>query len=132
MITSFSDIYQEIGSAITSDLYPSVTGDLLDIADSTKTKQRILRRLLTNPGDDIWHPNYGAGLQRYIGMPLSEDLLSEISALITSQILLENTVSQNPAPTITLNAYGTFLSCAITYYDAVQQQIQSLSFNLSN
>lgn len=126
------DISQEISSAISSDFIADSTGDLATVSLSTKTNQRILRRLLTNPGEYIWHPNYGAGLPQYIGQPLSQDLFDEIRALITAQILLEESVAKTPIPTIELSAIQNGLFCNITYFTSHDKTIQTLSFNLSN
>ena len=57
-------------------LPPSASGDLLTTDDPTN---RILRRLLTNPGDYLWHPDYGAGLPSRIGTVVNE---AELTALI--------------------------------------------------
>lgn len=127
-----ADIYQEIGSAITSDFYTDNRGDLLTVSGSEKTKQRILRRLLTNPGSYIWHPDYGAGLPTYIGQPLSQELYEEISALITSQILLEDSVAKSPIPTIDLSPTTNGLFCNIVYFDSTENTTVTLSFNLSS
>ena len=45
-----------------NDLAFSATGDLATADVPTLTQQRVLRRLLTNPGDYIWELDYGAGL----------------------------------------------------------------------
>ena len=51
------------------DLNVAASGDLLTVDGTAKGQQRVLRRLLTNPGDYIWEPTYGAGLASKIGQP---------------------------------------------------------------
>lgn len=123
-----NDIYHYFGN----DIQASVNGDLLTVDGITKGQQRILRRLLTNPGDYIYHTDYGAGLPRYVGQALSTAKYQEIKGLITSQIFLESCVSKTPAPVITLNANQNTLFCEIQYTDAQTNLPQVLSFSVTN
>ena len=50
-----------------SDLATGSTGDISTISGQLLGQQRVLRRLLTNPGEYIWQLDYGAGLARFIG-----------------------------------------------------------------
>ena len=59
------DLAHEFGA----DLQAGPTGDLALADGAALGRQRVLRRLLTNPGDYIWHPTYGAGLARFVGHP---------------------------------------------------------------
>ena len=59
----------DISHQFSADLSLSPTGDLATITAPQLTQQRVLRRLLTNPGDYIWHPSYGAGLAAFVGQP---------------------------------------------------------------
>jgi hypothetical protein len=125
-----ADLFQWYGN----DFQVDVNGDLLSVSDATWTQQRIVRRLLTSPGAYLFHPNYGAGLGRFIGKNLSPDLFQEIRNLITTQILLEAAVAKNPKPIITLSILtvveNTVLNVAIEYFDLEQQQTVYLSFNV--
>src|SRR5258708_39308501 len=87
----------DAGHFFSGDLQLGATGDLLVASSVLESQQRILRRLLTNPNDYIWQPGYGAGLPGKIGMPLDE---AELDTLIKSQMYLEESVVQNPAPQI--------------------------------
>src|ERR1700739_2948205 len=80
-----------------SDLQVSPTGDLALATGTALTQQRILRRLLTNPGDYIWQLDYGAGLPRFVGTP---GAAAGIQAVIRGQICLEPSVAQAPEPVI--------------------------------
>ncbi len=44
------------------DLTVGPTGDMALVTGSVFGQQRVLRRLMTNPGDYIWQLDYGAGL----------------------------------------------------------------------
>lgn len=110
------------------DLSASATGDIQPVAGTTRTQQRILRRLLTNPGDYLWHQDYGAGLPRYIGETLN---VPEITALIRGQILLEESVARFPEPVITIAEIAGGISCTIQYNDADLNAPQTLSFEVT-
>ena len=93
----------DIGHRWANDLEVGPTGDLLVVTDSTVAKQRILRRLLTNPGEYIWDTAYGAGLPGFIGTTASH---GRIEALIRSQILLEASVGRLPSPEVSVSDLG--------------------------
>ena len=80
-----------------TDLATSATGDLAIASGSVGGQQRVLRRLLTNPGDYIWHTKYGAGLACFVGAPANKSL---ICATIRSQIFKEPAVARTPEPII--------------------------------
>ncbi|MEE3500197.1 hypothetical protein [Acidiphilium acidophilum] len=52
----------DAGLVFGGDLAIDAGGDLALAAGSALTEQRVLRRLLTNPGDYIWQLSFGAGL----------------------------------------------------------------------
>ncbi len=109
-----------------NDLSLSPTGDLATADIPTVTQQRVLRRLLTNPGDDIWTLDYGAGLSRFIGAPGAS---GAVRAAIRGQIFKEAAVAQTPEPVINVTASptGTFY-VHIRYADAQSGVTQTLSF----
>ena len=110
------------------DLSVGPTGDLL-LTDGTElTQQRVLLRLLTNPGDYIWQLSYGAGLGQFIGQP---GALASITGVARTQMLLEATVAPTPAPAIstTVGDDGT-VALSVNYADAVSGQTSLLTFTL--
>jgi len=111
-----------------ADLQAGATGDLALVDGAARTQQRLLRRLLTNPGDYIWQPDYGAGLARFIGQPVDE---ARIRAAIRGQMLREAAVARTPEPAIELRAApdGTVF-VQIRYVDAPSGRTELLSFNL--
>lgn len=119
-----NDLYQFFGN----DLNPSATGDLLAVSGATRGQQRILRRLLTNPGDYIWHPDYGAGLPRYVGSVID---VRQMNALIRGQVLLEDSVAKTPEPVIDVQPIQGGMTVSIQYTDAETGTPQSLSFDVS-
>jgi hypothetical protein len=125
-----ADLFQWYGS----DFLVDVNGDLMSVSGATWTQQRIVRRLLTPPNTYLFHPEYGAGLGRFIGENLSPDLYQEIRNLIVTQIFLEAAVAKNPKPIITLSILNvlenTVLNVAIEYFDLIDQKTVYLSFNV--
>jgi hypothetical protein len=123
-----ADLFQWYGS----DFLVDVNGDLMSVSGATWTQQRIVRRLLTPPNTYLFHPEYGAGLGRFIGENLSPDLYQEIRNLIVTQIFLEAAVAKNPKPIITLSILNvlenTVLNVAIEYFDLIDQKTVYLSF----
>jgi hypothetical protein len=82
------------------DLSVSPTGDIGTVLAQSELQQRIVRRLLTNPGDYIWHLGYGAGLGGYVGEPYSPN---NIESTILNQIQHETLVAANPLPAVQIN-----------------------------
>lgn len=120
------DVFQNFGQ----DLALSAQNDLLTCTGEIRSQQRVLRRLLTMPGSYIWNPTYGAGLPSFIGRYLSSDRFDEIRSLITSQIFLEDSVAQNPAPVILLQTIQGGLFVQITYTISQSQQQTVLTFEV--
>lgn len=118
----------DLSHYIGSDLNLSITGGLQLVDGTMKGQQRVLRRLLTNPGEYMFHPNYGAGLGALVG---SVSDVAKITALIRGQILLEQAVARVPAPEITVSAITNGVSVYIRYTDAVSRAAQVLSFNVN-
>lgn len=111
------------------DLQLSATGDLLLVDGTVLGEQRVLRRLLTNRGDYVFHLDYGASLPARVG-----DLLNipDLNAAIRAQIFQEAVVSQSPPPTIEVIKSGIgSVVINITYQDAFTGQQASLSFDPS-
>lgn len=105
-------------------------GDFATVSGTVRGKQRVLRRLLTNPGGYLFHPDYGAGLPAYIGLPLDA---KKLSALIRSQLALEEAVAQLPAPLITVSptADPAGFTVGLQYNDAVTNTPVILSFDVT-
>lgn len=113
---------------IGSDLSISANGDLLLADGLTESKQRVLRRLLTNQKDYWWQPFYGAGLPAYIGQTLDEPALS---ALIKAQMYEEADVSHDPEPQVSLTPIPNGISAQITYTSVESGEPALLSFDVT-
>ena len=119
-----ADLHHVMGG----DLALSATGDLLVASGAEGTKQRVLRRLLTNPGGYIWHMLYGAGLARFVGQPNPAD---RIKGVIIRQIRRERGVGVTPPPTVDVRADNLGAVVAtVTYADAGTGRAQSTSVTL--
>ena len=123
-----ADVFHQWGA----DLIVSAIGDVSMADGSLLGQQRVLRRLLTNPGDYIWQLDYGAGLARFIGQPANP---LQIEAVIRSQIFKEPSVARQPEPVIDVQvspagAAGT-VYVHLRYVDAESSQTQVLSFSVS-
>lgn len=80
-----------------ADLSFGPTGDL-EVSDAAaEATQRVVRRLMTNPGDYIWQTGYGAGLGKRVGQPYSS---LELENSIRRQLLLETAIAATPAPVV--------------------------------
>jgi phage baseplate assembly protein W len=120
------DLFQQFGS----DLSIGPTGDLALASGTTLVQQRVLRRVLTNPGDYIWQPGYGARLARYVGQPTNP---LQIRATIRSQIFQEPSVARTPEPVIDVEADDTgTIYVSIRYADATTGETQILSFSVGS
>jgi len=110
------------------DLAVGPTGDLLLSDGAALTQQRVLRRLLTNPGAYIWQLTYGAGLGQFIGQP---DAPAAISGVTRGQLLLESVVATTPSPVVstTVGSDGT-VTLALRYADAPNGPTSLLTFSL--
>ncbi|GAB3249230.1 hypothetical protein [Chitinimonas naiadis] len=118
----------DIDHYLGSDISASVTGDLQPCTGIARGKQRILRRLLTNPGDYPFHPDYGAGLGLWIGQ------LADIPAIqeqIRTQMQAEETVAATPPPDVGVVAIPNGLQVSIRYTDKPSGQPAMLNFNVN-
>ena len=114
-----------------ADLATGPTGDLALATNAQRGQQRVLRRLLTSPGDYLWQPDYGAGLARFIGQPGNA---AQIRAAIRGQIFKEDAVARTPEPVIEVSFSPAGDAGAVyvqlRYVDAPSRQTQLLSFSV--
>lgn len=110
------------------DLTILPNGDLLTVAGTVEGEQRVMRRLLTNPGSYIWHGEYGAGLPRYIGQPAQVD---SIGAVILAQMMIEDVVAETPLPVVTISQIPEGLMADIKYVDSMAEKLVTLGFDVT-
>nr|WP_294915960.1 phage tail protein [uncultured Neokomagataea sp.] len=105
------------------DLQVSGTG-LSFVSGVEATKQRILRRLLTNAGGYIWHADYGAGLPQMVGDVIDDGV---ISASIRQSLQEDDGVDSSRPIEVRIDHFhdGT-IRCLITYFDKKYRIKQSL------
>lgn len=118
------DLYHYVGT----DLSASPSGDLLPVTDTERRKQKVFRRLITNPGELVFHPEYGAGLGSKIGQSVN---VNEWSALILGQMKLEDCVARTPEPTVKLNIIDNGVNVYVKYTDAVSGTAEFLNFDIT-
>jgi hypothetical protein len=125
---SLADLWHYFGG----DLAVTSGGDFEPVTGTLRGQQRVLRRLLTNPGGYLFEPTYGAGLPSFVGQPLDP---AKITAVIRSQLSLEDAVATLPAPVITVTATPadpSAFAVSIAYNDADSNTPVILSFNVSS
>lgn len=111
------------------DLQLSPTGDLAPVTGTDRGTQRLIRRYLTNPGDYVFHQEYGAGVLQDIG---STNDPNKIAATLRAQTLLEDSVAPTPAPIAIANPQPTGeLDVSVTYTDSPSNAPIVLAFNVS-
>jgi hypothetical protein len=95
------------------DLSIGPSGDIAVAPAHVEINQRIVRRLLTNPGDYIWHTDYGAGLGKYVGEPYSPEL---VEGTILNQLRYESLIASSPLPLVQTDELlqGTFIGASVT------------------
>jgi hypothetical protein len=118
-----ADIAHYWGQDISSD----DSGDFLLATGVAYANQRVLRRLLTSPGEYVWHAGYGAGLPKEIGHLVDS---RRIEGLIREHLALEAVVSRDPLPTVSVTQLQGGVFVQIGYTEAVSQQRSSLQFEL--
>jgi phage baseplate assembly protein W len=112
------------------DLTIAAGGDLATVTATILGQQRVLRRLLTNPGDYLWNASYGAGLAQFVGQPASA---ARIRSVIRSQIFQEAVVARTPEPVIDVqvSASGS-VTALVSYADSTTGETQVLSFSVGD
>lgn len=116
----------DLNHTIGADLVLSPTGDIGLVSGTDRGQQRVLRRLLTNQFDYIWHTDYGGGLGSMIGTP-ADGLF--IGGIIRGQMSKEPAVSQYPNPpviNVTVTVSGV-VDANIQYMDADTGETQVLT-----
>lgn len=105
------------------DFIQAENGDLLLAQDTAQTadatRQRIQRLLLTNPRllddagriistpDDLFSPDWGAGLPALVDQPVTAAFISALQARIVSAVLSDPGIVANPAPSVTVTQQDT-------------------------
>lgn len=116
----------DIDHYFSGDIAPDGTS-LLAMDELTASQQRIIRRILTNPGEYPSDATYGAGAGRFIGATTT--LLGSLKALIVNQMYKEPSVVVSVSPIVKLTTDNTVLYINIQYVDVLTNAAQTISFN---
>lgn len=108
------------------DLKLSATGGLSLAKGTEQGQQKVLRRLLSNPGDDMHALEYGAGLPAFVGSPASAD---RMRAVVLKQMRLEKYVDQSVGPVVSVekNAVTGVANILVQYVDSQTAQTSQLN-----
>ena len=111
------------------DLSVSSSGDIQLCGGPVLGQQRILRRLLTNAADYVWHPAYGAGLGQFVGQANAG---AAIAGVVYAQIFQESCVATQPVPQVSAKqgADGS-VNLTILYESRPDGATQTLTFSMS-
>jgi hypothetical protein len=90
---------EDVGHWWGGDLAVTATGDLARVSLETRSRQRVLRRLMTAQGEYICHLDYGGGLPQRVGDARDD---AEITGEILTQMAMEPSVAVQPEPTIAI------------------------------
>ena len=113
-----SDLHHAWGG----DLFAGPTGDLASVSGPQLGTERVLRRLLTNPGDCLWQPGYGAGLPPVVGHTAAPAAMRAPGAAA---------VAADPEPVIEVRSDpGGTLSLSVRYADAETADAQTLTLQM--
>ena len=118
---------EDLDHVWSGDLSVSLTGDLARVSTVERSKQHILRRLLTNPGGYLSHIDYGAGIPQRVGTVLN---IPTATADIKGQMRLEESVITNPEPRVVLTELDNGVRASINYVVAPERTPAALSFNV--
>jgi hypothetical protein len=124
------DHMADLAHGFGADLAIGPTGDLALSDAAALTRERVLRRLLTNPGDYLWQLDYGAGLGRFVGQPADA---TRIRAVVRGQIFKEAAVARTPEPVVVArDDHAGGLAVDIRYADGPAGGPQLLSFTVGS
>jgi hypothetical protein len=116
-----ADVAHQFGG----DIMLAPNGDIALASGTLLTRQRVLRRLLTNPGDYIWDVNYGAGLGAMVGQPVDA---ARVTAILRAQMFQEATVARSPLPAVSVGeTAGGLVQAAVSYVDVTDGTAQNLA-----
>jgi hypothetical protein len=109
------------------DLSLNPTGDLLSVSGPEAGRQRIIRRLFSNQGDLLFHPEYGAGLPRRVGDNRDE---AALRAVVLRQIFAEAAVARSPEPQVTATPIPNGVVLRILYADGDTGEAQPIGMTV--
>lgn len=112
-----------------NDILLGANGDLAVATGSEESRQRVLRRLLSAPGDLLFHYSYGAGLPKKVGETTKA---ANLEPTVRRQMGYEAAVSQSPPPTVKIIQNYTATTINITYRDAETAAPVGIGFTIES
>lgn len=108
-----------------ADLAFGSGADLALSSGAALAQDRVLRRLLTNTGDYLWQPDYGASLGAFVGQPVS---VPRLRGAVRAQIFREPAVARQPEPVVAVSADGSGSAVlTIRYQNALVGGVQTVT-----
>jgi hypothetical protein len=108
----------ELKKPYDGDLELTPNGDLALLQDTFEnapaTEQRVEHAAFTSPTplnadgvaigrpDDLFHPDYGAGLPQFLGEPFTPALVARIQAQMLMALARDPNVAQSPSPSVSV------------------------------
>ncbi|GEM_PF-2669829 len=125
-----------------TDFIASQNGGLVLVGGWAQDRQRILRRILTNPkftlhdgqpisADYIYDQNYGIGSRRTIGEPFSKTLEKRLRTEIRKGVLVDQGVDTTRDPIITIKEQNHRVYIAVVVFLKTGKS-GTIVFNYSN
>ena len=117
----------DLSHVVGADLVVDTTGSLATADGAIYAQQRVLRRLMTNRGDDIWALGYGGGLPSFVGLPVNA---ASLETAVRNQMLLEASIARLPVPTVIVGSSAdNTVTLTIIYSDAVTGLSQTITLS---
>ncbi len=101
------------------------TGDIATVTGADRSRQAVLRRLLTCPKDYLWHPDYGAGLPAEVGQNVR---LARARGIILGQMQLEDSVQRTPPPVVEVREILNGVQAEVRYIALPDKQPVLIQF----
>lgn len=74
------------------DLHTDLHGDYQEVQSMDNLRLSILRRLMTNPGEYMYRPNYGCGLKQQVKKPMTQSNINYLKNLIRENLQEEDRI----------------------------------------
>lgn len=86
------DFYYDVREGTHVDLHVTKAGDWLVVTGVTAMIQSLIRRMITDPGEWVHLPDYGAGLRSFVKQPKNSANLAEMQERCKAQAMRDRRV----------------------------------------
>lgn len=87
------DIYFDVHEGNEADTHVTPSGDYLTVEGREALRQSLIRRLITDPGEWAYIPEYGAGLRSYVKERRTPERVAEMKDRCRTQALRDPRVA---------------------------------------